>query len=309
MCFVITVLGSSSALPTSSRFPTAQVLNVHERFFLIDCGEGTQMQLRKFSFNLSRIHHIFLSHLHGDHFFGLFGLLSSWHLMGRTQDLHIFAHYQFSETLDYFLKNVGQGLTYQIVHHPFHSTNFERIYEDKHIQVDIIPLRHSIPTVGFVFRETPRPLNIKKEAIDQYNLSIRDIRSIKAGNDFLATDGQVVPNTVLTLAPFKLRSYAFCTDTKAFNKLGELLGDIDTLYFEATYSEKDKTLARKTGHSTAGQAAQIAKQAGVKRLLIGHYSSRYKSTVPLLQEARYIFPETYAVEDGEKYHIMPRRDE
>ncbi|MFO7370613.1 MAG: ribonuclease Z [Bacteroidales bacterium] len=309
MAFELTVLGSSSAIPTTSRFPTAQVLNVRERFFLLDCGEGTQIQLRRFSINMSRISHIFISHLHGDHVFGLFGLLSSYNLMGRKADMHIYAHRDFETTLEHFRKHFAMELSFDIVFHPFTAVKQMEIYSDRHLTVEIIPLRHSVPVVGFLFREKKMMLNIRKEAIEKYALGIKEIRNIKSGMDHLTADGRVVPNAELTLPPFKTRSYAFCTDTLCFSKLKAVLQDVDLLYFEATFSAKDKKLAKLTGHSTSEQAALLAKQSNVGKLLIGHFSTRYKSIAPLLKEARAVFPNTEAVSDGDKFSIDPVRVE
>jgi ribonuclease Z len=307
MSFTLTVLGSSSAMPTSKRFPTAQVLNVHERFFLIDCGEGTQMQLRRFSINMLRIDHIFISHLHGDHVFGLFGILSSFNLLGRKRNLHIYAHRELEHTLEHYRKYFGSDLCYTIDFHPFTANKPAEIYTDKQLTVETIPLRHSVPNVGFVFREKQKLLNIRKEAIEKYSLGLKDIVGIKEGADFVMPDGKTIPNRELTLPPVKPRSYAFCTDTTCFTKLAESLKDVDMLYFESTFAEKDKKLAKITGHSTASEAARLAKQAHVGRLLIGHFSSRYKSVEPLLKEATSFFPETTAVEDGEKFSIEEKR--
>jgi len=303
MSFAVTILGSSSAIPTSKRFPTAQVLNVHERFFLIDCGEGTQMQLKRFGINTSRINHIFISHLHGDHVFGLFGLLSTFTLLGRKTDLHIFAHRDLEVTLEHYKHYFGIGLTYSIVFHPFITIEPVEIYSDKHITVELIPLRHSVPVAGFLFREKKSLLNVKKEAIREYSLGIKDIRKIKEGNDFISPAGEVIYNAQLTLPPYKQRSYAFCTDTLYFSKLVALLKGVDLLYYESTFQDKDKKLARLTGHSTSVQAATLAKQAHVGKLLIGHFSNRYKKISPMLQEAQSVFPESIAVEDGEKYEV------
>ena len=303
MSFSLTVLGSSSAIPTTKRFPTAHVLKVHERFFLIDCGEGTQMQLRRFSINLSRINHIFISHLHGDHVFGIFGLFSTYNLMGRKSDLHVYAHRDFEKTLDHYRSQFGTELSYQIIFHPFIADRPYRIFEDKNMTVDTLPLRHSVPVAGFIFREKPRPLNIRKDVIGLYNLGIKDIRRIKEGYDHIAEDGRIIPNRDLTLPPFRPRSYAFCTDTSSFARLLTNLRNIDLLYFEATFSDKDKKLARMTGHSTSVQAARLAKKAGVGKLLIGHFSSRYKSVNSLVREAREIFPETFAAEDGDTHEV------
>jgi ribonuclease Z len=309
MSFTLTVLGSSSAIPTSTRFQTAQVLNVQERFFLIDCGEGTQIQLKRFSINMSRINHIFISHLHGDHIFGLFGLFSSFNLMGRKSDLHLYAHHNLEVTLDHYRKHFGVDMTYNIVFHPFTAVKPTEIYNDKQLTVQTLPLRHSVPVVGFIFREKPKPLNISKYAIEKYALGIGDIKKIKAGFDYVTSDGKAIANSELTLPPFEPRSYAFCTDTSCFSKLIESLKDIDMLYFEATFAGKDKNLAKITGHSTASQAANLAKQANVGKLLIGHFSPRYKNINLLVKEARLIFADTTAVEDGEKYAVYPKRVE
>jgi ribonuclease Z len=307
MSFTVTVLGSSSALPTSTRFPTAQVLNVHERFFLIDCGEGTQIQLRRFSINMSKISHIFISHLHGDHVFGLFGLFSSYNLMGRKKDLHVYAHRDLAPTLEHFRLHFGVEMSYNIIHHPFTATRSQLIYEDKALTVESIPLRHSVPVVGYIFREKRKLLNLRKEAIDKFALGIRDIRKIKEGHDYVTSTGETIPNGELTFPPYQARTYGFCTDTSCFLKLKNNLKDLNLLYFEATFSEKDKKLAKITGHSTASQAATLAKESNVGKLLIGHFSTRYKSINALLNEARAIFPETYAVEDGEKYNVEQKR--
>lgn len=307
MSFELTILGSSSAVPTSKRFPTAHVLNVHERFFLIDCGEGTQIQLKRFSVAFSRINHIFISHLHGDHVFGIFGLLSTYTLLGRKNDIHIYAHRDFEPTLNHYQQYFGTGLTYKIIFHPFIVVEPQIIYEDKKVTVEIIPLRHSVPVAGFIFREKERPLNIRKEVLQQFPLSIRDIREIKEGKDYVTQTGERIPNESLTLPPYKARSYAFCTDTLCFTKLATYLRGLDLLYFESTFAGGDKKLAKATGHSTSVQAATLAKKAMVGKLLIGHFSTRYKDTQRLENEAREIFAETFAVEDGQKFTIKQKR--
>ena len=308
MSFSLTVLGSSSALPTSKRFTTAQVLNVHERFFLIDCGEGTQIQLRRFSINFLKINHIFISHLHGDHVFGLFGLMSSYNLLNRKSDLHIYAHGDLEITLEHYKRYFGTGLSYAIVLHPFSTNNSAIIYSDRHMTIETVPLRHSIPAVGFIFREKEKLLNIKKEVIERYQPGIREIREIKEGKDYITPDGTQVSNEKLTLPRLRSRSYAFCTDTTVFPRLVEKLKDIDMLYFEATFANKDKKLAKLTGHTTATQAAKLARDANVGKLLIGHFSTRYKDITPLVVEARAIFENTFAVEDGDNYPVELQRN-
>jgi ribonuclease Z len=308
MPFIVTVLGSSSALPTSTRFPTAQVLNVHERFFLIDCGEGTQIQLRRCGINMSKINHIFISHLHGDHVFGLFGLLSSYNLLGRKSDLHVYAHQNLNATIEHFKKYFGVDLSYEIIFHSLSPTRSEIIFTDKHLTVQTIPLRHSLPVAGFIFRERQKKLNIHKEAIQKYNLGIKDIRRIKDGQDYITPDGNTIPNAELTYPPVPPRSYAFCTDTAFFTKLTKQLTNIDMLYYEATFADKDKKLAKLTSHSTSKQAAYLAKSINTKKLLIGHFSTRYKNINLLVDEARSVFAETYAVEEGENYAVELQRE-
>jgi ribonuclease Z len=309
MSFSLTVLGSSSAIPTTKRFPTAQVLNVHERFFLIDCGEGTQIQLRRFSINMSRINHIFISHLHGDHVFGLYGLFSTYNLLGRKSDLHVYAYRDLEITLDHFKKQFGIKMTYNIIFHPFTAERPYEIYNDRRMTVQTLPLRHSVPVVGFIFREKPKLLNIRKDKITQYNLGIKEIRSIKEGNDLVRPDGFFIQNKELTLPPVRPRSYAFCTDTSCFPSLVESLKNIDLLYFEATFIHEDKKLARITNHSTSVQAATLAKKAGVGKLLMGHFSNRYKSLKQLLAEASEIFPMSFTAEDGDTYAIPEVHDD
>jgi ribonuclease Z len=223
--------------------------------------------------------------------------------MGRKADLNIYAHRDLAFTLDHFNKYFGIGLSYEIVFHPFIADQPYEIFNDRHMNVVTLPLRHRIPVVGFIFREKQKKLNIRKEMIQKYNLGIRDIRLIKDGFDHETADGLVISNNELTLPPVKPRSYAFCTDTSFFPKLMTSLKDIDLLYFEATFSEKDKKLAKLTAHTTAPQAARLAKKIGAGKLLIGHFSNRYKNAGELLNEAREIFPDTFAVEDGDRFSL------
>jgi ribonuclease Z len=307
MSFSLTVLGSSSALPTSKRFPTAQVLKVQERFFLIDCGEGTQIQLRKFKIPLSRIHHIFISHLHGDHVFGLYGLLSSMNLLGRHADITIHAHGDMEPTLEHFKRYFGSELLFNIIFQPFPARRGNIIFEDKQVTVETIPLKHSIPVAGFVFREKQRPLNIRRDMVDFLKIPYREIVKIKAGADFIAEDGKVFRNHELTLPAVKPRSYAYITDTAYLEKITKRIENADLLYHEATFLECDLKLAKLTGHSTAIQAARIAEKAQATKLLIGHFSSRYKGTEAFAEEARSVFENTIAVEDGDVFQVAEER--
>jgi ribonuclease Z len=307
MSFFLTVLGSSSAIPTSKRFPAAQVLNVQERFFLIDCGEGTQIQIRKYKLPFSRIHHIFISHLHGDHVFGLFGLLSSMNLMDRKVTLTIHAHAELEPTLAHFKKYFGTDLQFGIDFQPFSSAGQSLIFEDKQVTVETIPLRHSIPTAGFVFREKARPLNIRKDKVDLHKIPYREIIKIKAGSDYTTEDGTVIKNSDLTLPMIRPRSYAYISDTAYYPKIAGLVAGIDLLYHEATFLEMDRKIARATGHSTALQAAKIAEKAQAGKLLIGHFSSRYKNISAFTDEAQSVFENTTAVEDGDIFQVAEER--
>ncbi|NBC83210.1 MAG: ribonuclease Z [Bacteroidetes bacterium] len=306
--FSVTILGSSSALPTSERFPTAHVLHAHERFFLIDCGEGTQLQLRKYKIKLSRLSHIFISHLHGDHVFGIFGLLSTLNLLGRKNDLHIFAHKDFRNILGFYLNNFGHDLRYNIHHHLINTKKAEKIWESKTLEVETIPLIHRVPTCGFLFKEKEWRRNIIKEKISEYNLSIKQINELKQGNDLEMPSGKTIPGGKLTWPPYKSRSYAYCSDTRYHEEMISQIKGIDLLYHEATFTEQDSQLAYTTWHSTAGQAAKIAREANVKHLLLGHFSARYKKEDDFINEARTIFSNTSLVNDGDEYKIPLERD-
>jgi ribonuclease Z len=307
MSFSLTILGSSSALPTSRRNPSAHVLNVHEHFFLIDCGEGTQLQINKYNIRLGKINHVFISHLHGDHMFGLYGLFSTFNLLNREHDLHIYAHPEINHTIKYYKDWFGNKLSYNIIIHPFKSNRRILIFENKHMTVESFPLKHRIPTVGFIFREKEKPRNIKKEVVEKYNIPVKEIVKIKQGEDFTTSEGQTIKNEQLTLPPYRLRSYAYCSDTLYTKRYIEYIKGVNLLFHETTFLNRDKDLAKQTYHSTAFQAATIAKEAGVGKLLIGHFSARYKDVSVLVEEARKIFKNTYAVEDGDNFRIEPER--
>jgi len=303
MTFSITILGSSSALPTPSRFSTAQALNVLERFFLIDCGEGTQIQLRRYKVKPSRINHIFISHLHGDHFLGIFGLISTMNLLDRKNPLHIHGPFKLKKLIDTFIETMDNGLNYDIVFHALHYDGREIIFEDDKIIVESFPLRHRVPTCGFIFREKPRLRNLKGYVIKELNIPIKALQSIKEGNDYMDSDGCLIPNNQLTNDPAKPRSYAFVSDTAKKLQLIPILKDIDLLYHEATYADEGKNRAKATGHSTARQAAEIAAKSNVKKLILGHFSNRYKILDNLLHEAKEEFDNTELAIDGKVFNI------
>jgi ribonuclease Z len=306
MTFSLTVLGSSSASPTEDRFPTAHVLNVHERFFLIDCGEGTQMQLKRFgNIKYSKLNDIFISHLHGDHIFGLFGLISSLDLMGRTDDLNIYAHNDLKEILDSHLKYFGENMSYNVVFHSVNTYSNEIVYEDSCITVETIPLKHRIPACGYLFREKMPQRNIYKEFITKYNIPVADIIRIKNGENYTTASGEEIPNEELTYFPYTPRSYAFCSDTMYSEKVAEIVKGVDLLYHEATFLNDMQDMAHQTAHSTTVEAGLIALKAGVKRLLIGHFSSRYDTRMlsQFQKEVQYVFPDSDIVQEGKTYEV------
>ena len=301
MSFELTILGSSSAIPSAKRHNSTHLLNISERFFLIDCAEGVQIQILRYGFNYQKINHIFISHLHADHYLGIFGLLSSLSLLGRKNDLHIFSHSDLKKKIDaVFEKEV---FTFQIVFHELNYNKEEEILDYKNIKVISFPLEHKTQTCGFLFKEKDKQQNIKKEVISEYNLNIEEILAIKNGSDLTLESGQIIPNSLLTIPAPKTRSYAYCSDTKYSEKIIPVIKNTDLLYHEATFDKKDLKLAQKTGHSTAEQAAEIAKKAEVGKLLIGHFSRRYKKTDFLLSNAKEIFENSFAVNDGDRFSI------
>ncbi|TRX70956.1 ribonuclease Z [Carboxylicivirga sp. M1479] len=303
MALSLTILGSNSALPTSDRYPTAQILRVSERFFLIDCGEGTQMQLRRNKVNFSKINHIFLSHLHGDHIFGLIGLISTFGLLGRYKPLTIHAHPDLKGLLQPHLDYFCSDLPYHVIFSDLTYDEPRVIYEDKKVIVKSFPLSHRVPTCGFLFEEKPKEPNIRKEAIEKYNLSVPEIVAIKNGQDFIGEDGEVVNQNELVQLPPKPLSYAFCSDTRYYRRVIPVIKGVDLLYHESTFLHELKDLAKRTSHSTAKQAATIARDAEVKHLLLGHFSSRYKDVSPLAEEAKEIFAKTTLVKDNQTFEL------
>ncbi len=300
MRFEVTILGSGSALPTSLRNTTAQVLNILERFFLIDCGEGCQLQMRRLSVPFNKINRAFISHMHGDHFFGLFGLLSTYNLMGRKKTFYIHAHKEIKPMLDAVLKPDVFNWSFRIEVLPLKFENPEIIFEDAKVKVTSFPLRHSIPVCGFLFEEKQRLRNVMKEAVVDMHLSIKEINDLKNGFDIIR-NGITYENTKLTTNPYPVRKYAFITDTLKCSYVSEIINKVDLLYHEATYLHKDIDLARSSCHSTAIQAAQIAADSGVKKLLLGHFSSRYPNPSDIELEARTVFDNSFAISDGDIY--------
>ncbi len=307
MNFSLRILGCSSALPTSKRFPSAHLLNVNERFFLVDCGEGTQMQLRRFGVGMAKIDHVFISHLHGDHFFGLPGLISSFGLLGRTKALHIYAFPQLEKIINHLLDALGGNAGFPIYFHYLNPEKTELILDEKWVEVFSFPLEHSVSACGFFFREKKREMNIRKEKIDQYQIPLKEIVKIKQGADFITLSGKHIPNSELTLPPYLQRSYAYCSDTAFSLNLPGLLKGVHLLYHEATFLHKDKYWAWQTRHSTALEAAKAARHLNAKELVIGHYSARYKDIDELKIEAEKCFKPVRLAKDGMLIDIKEER--
>ncbi len=299
----LSILGSSSALPTSERFPTAHVLNVHERLYLIDCGEGTQMQIRKNKLRFGKINHIFISHLHGDHVFGLYGLLSTFSLMGRTNTLNLYAPQNYQSILPSHLEDFDIHLNFEVDFKVLSGSDPVKILEDKYLTVTSFPLEHRVPAFGFLFREKPYDRNIIKECIEKYNIPALRIPAIKKGEDFITPEGTVIKNEEITHAGPDPLSYAYCSDTKYFRRLPSFVRGVDLLYHEATFDKSLEELAGVTGHSTTIDAARTACEAEAKALIIGHFSARYKDVNTLVNEARTVFPNTFPAIDGQTYEI------
>ncbi|WP_294598373.1 ribonuclease Z [uncultured Rikenella sp.] len=298
MTFRVTILGCSSARPTATRHHTAHVLNVHEQFFLIDCGEGTQYQLLRCGINPLKINVIFISHLHGDHVYGIFGLLSTMSMMGRTRRLEIIAPHPFGEMLRSHLGFFGVELPYPLEIKEVDTRQNTDVWSNRVFSVSSLPLRHRVPCCGYLFREREPGLNVYKHLVEGYGLNPAQIAALKQGRDTLLATGAPLTAREATYRPYAPRSYAYCSDTTPSGKVATLVEGVDLLYHESTYLHQDKALAEKTGHSTALQAARIARRANVRHLLLGHYSARYKSLEPLQDEARSEFPETILGHDG-----------
>lgn len=298
--FEVHILGCGSALPTTRHFATSQVVNIREKLFMIDCGEGAQLQLRRSKLKFTRLSHIFISHLHGDHCFGLMGLISTFGLLGRTATLHIHCHADLEQILTPQLEYFCKGMSYQVAFHPFNPTKAEVIYDDRSVTVTTIPLRHRIPTCGFLFAEKQTPNHIIRDMIDFYKIPVFELNRIKNGADYQLPDGTVVANNRLTTPSAPPRSYAYCSDTLCHRPVIEQIKGVDLLFHEATFARCDAQRAKETFHTTATQAAEIAREAEARQLLIGHFSARYDDEGILLQEASAVFPNTLLAKENLK---------
>lgn len=296
--FEVNILGCGSAVPTMQHFPSSQVVNFRDKLFMIDCGEGAQLQFRKSKLSFGRLNRIFISHLHGDHCFGLIGFISTLALMGRTGDLYIHAHADLETILrpqlDYFCRDNP----FKVVIEPFSTTDNVKIYEDRSLTVSTIPLEHRVPCAGFLFKEKEKDSKLIAEMIKYHDIPLKELARIKKGADFIKEDGTIVPNSLLTTPATPSRSYAYCSDTIYSERIIPIIENVDLLYHEATYVDTEAVQARQRGHTTATEAARIALLANVKKLMLGHFSSRYTDNKIFLSEAKRIFPNTILANEG-----------
>ena len=296
--FELHILGCGSALPTTRHFATSQVVNLRDKLFMIDCGEGAQMQLRKSRLKFSRLNHIFISHLHGDHCFGLMGLISTFGLLGRTAELHIHSPKGLEELLTPMLNFFCHTLAYKVIFHEFDTRQTSVVYVDRSMTVTTIPLQHRIPCCGFLFAEKARPNHIIRDMVDFYKVPVYELNRIKNGSDYVTPEGEVIANTRLTRPSDPPRKYAYCSDTIFRPEIVEQLSGVDLLFHEATFAESELARAKETYHTTAAQAARIALEAGVRQLVIGHFSARYEDESILLKEASAVFPNTILAKEN-----------
>jgi ribonuclease Z len=300
--FELTILGCGGAIPTLERKPTSQYLNIQDRHFLIDCGEGTQIQLRKFKCKFSKIDHIFISHLHGDHFLGIFGYLSSLNLLGRNNDIHIYAPENLNNLLEVHNSVSGKNFNFNIVFHPLNFSKLERIYNDKIMEVFSFPVKHSVPTCGFLFKEKSTDRRMIKEKIKELDLNIESIKKFK-NSENCKVNGVLIDFNDVTTQGNQPRTYAYCADSQYDENIISYLENVDLIYHESTFLESKMDKAIKTKHSTAKQAATIALKAKAKQLIIGHFSARYDNSDQFLEEAKVVFNQTITAYDGYTHQI------
>lgn len=303
MAFTVTILGSGSALPTTHANQSAQVIEMDNQLFLMDCGEATQINLRKRKVKMQKIDHIFISHLHGDHYFGLVGLLSTMHLLGRKKTLHIHSPKGLKETVDVHFRNGNSNMGYEIVFQEVKEAG-QLVYEDEKILVSSLPLKHRISCFGYKFQEKKKDRKLIAEKLEEYNIPNYARHALTKGEDFKsAEDGTLIKNAELTFDPEPPKSYAYCSDTAFYEKLVSYIKDVDLLYHEATFLDEEKEWAKTTYHSTSKQAAEIAHLSNAKKLIVGHFSSRYKNRERFLQEGRQLFKNMWIAEEGTQYVV------
>ena len=301
--FKVTILGSGSAVPTARHNPSCQLVYHKGRQFMLDCGEGAQLQMIKYKLKYRKLDHIFISHMHGDHYYGLIGLLNTYHLMRRESPLHIYGPARLEEVINLQLEVSATKLVYPVHFHPLKENESEILYEDPSITVTNFPLNHSLPVWGFLIREKPKLRRISKEIVNEYNLEVEEIKRIKMGGDLLLPDGNLMKHEEITSDPLPSRSYAYCTDTSYLESTAQYVQGVDLLYHESTFDDAQEDLAEITRHSTASQAARVALEARAGTLLLGHYSARFTDLDQLLKEAKDIFPDTLLSEEGKTYTL------
>ena len=301
--FKVHILGCGSALPTLRHFPTIQVVECRGKLLMVDCGEGAQLQMRRSGLSFGKLGHIFISHMHGDHCFGLIGMLSTFGLLGRTATMHVYGEPGLEPVLSFLLKTFCTDLGYQLEFHAVDTTRQAVIYEDRSMTVETLPLAHRLPCTGYVFREKPLLPHIRRDMIDMYGIPVSQIQNIKNGSDYVLDDGTVVPNSKLVTPAEPPRAYAYVSDTRYLPELAQRLSGVTTLYHEATYADDNLLMAEKYNHSTARQAAQVAQQAGVGQLLLGHYSSRYDDETVLLRQAQEVFEHSRLVKEMDSIDV------
>ncbi|SDL51066.1 ribonuclease Z [Segatella bryantii] len=301
--FKIHILGCGSALPTLHHNASSQIVEIREKLFMIDCGEGTQMQLRKSKIRFTKISAVFISHLHGDHCFGLIGMISTFGMLGRTATLHVYAPADFGPILQQQIDFFCTGLEFKVEFHPVDTSKSQVIYEDRSLTIETIPLEHRIACCGFIFREKPLKPHIRRDMLDFLQIPVSQINNIKAGADWTTESGQVIPNSRLVIPADPARSYAYCSDTRYIPTLHQLLCGVDTIYHESTYASDYEDRARLYYHSTSKQAASVARDAGAKQLLLGHYSARYIDESKILAEAKAIFPNSKLTDEGKIFDV------
>ena len=307
MGFSVTILGNSSAKPTPHAHPSSQVVNLNEQYYLVDAGEGVQQQLIRRGINPLRLRAVFISHLHGDHCFGLFPLIATLGLEGKRTPLDIYAPAPMGEILEYHRRYFWDDLPYEVKWHEVRTTEHTIIMQNNTLEVWSIPLRHRVPTAGYLFKEKQPGRNVDKFKIEKYGLTIAQIVAAKRGEDITLEDGLIIPNDELTYIPYQARSYAYLSDTAYSAKAAERVHGVDLLYHETTYSTSEAMFAKGRGHSTTIEAAKVAAKAEAKRLIIGHFSSRYKCHETLVEECRTIFPNSDIAAEGITFNIEEKR--
>ncbi len=301
--FKVYILGCGSALPTNHHLPSSQVIEVRGKLFMVDCGEGTQLNMRHGKLSFSRLHSIFITHTHGDHCLGLIGLISTFGLLGRTTPLYIYAPKDYEDLFHQQMEYFCPHLDYQVIFHPVDTTLKQTLYEDRGVTIESIPLEHRVPCCGFLFRENPTLPHIRRDMLDFYKIPTCHINNIKNGGDWVMPDGEVIPNSRLVTPADPPRSYAYCSDTRYIPTLYQLVSGVSTIYHESTYAKTEEERAQLYYHSTGEQAALVARDAEAGKLLLGHYSARYNDEDIILEEAKNIFPASFLTNEGMVFDV------